>query len=47
MCLLNTIAIGYINGMYKSFSLTFIHDDHFLAVVGSLAAVSNVGGRVA
>ncbi|XP_063607130.1 oxalate:formate antiporter-like [Penaeus indicus] len=42
----NTIAIGYINAMYKSFGLTFISDDHFLAVIGSLAAIFNAVGRV-
>ncbi|ROT83289.1 hypothetical protein C7M84_023524 [Penaeus vannamei] len=41
----NTIAIGYINAMYKSFGLTFISDDHFLAVIGSLAAIFNAVGR--
>lgn len=44
--LCNTIAIGYINAMYKSFGQTFITDDHFLAVIGSLAAIFNAGGRV-
>ncbi|XP_068220917.1 uncharacterized MFS-type transporter YhjX-like isoform X2 [Palaemon carinicauda] len=45
--LFNTIAIGYINAMYKSFGQTFIQDDHFLAKIGSLAAVFNCIGRVA
>ncbi|XP_076055964.1 apicoplast pyruvate carrier 1-like isoform X2 [Oratosquilla oratoria] len=44
--LLNTVAIGYINAMYKSFGLTFIDDDLFLAQVGSFAAIFNAGGRV-
>ena len=43
----NTIAIGYINAMYKSFGQTFIKDDHFLAQIGSFAAVFNCLGRVA
>lgn len=47
MYLFNTIAIGYINAMYKSFGQTFITDDHFLAVIGSLAAIFNAGGRIA
>uniref|UniRef100_A0A0P4W9N0 Major facilitator superfamily (MFS) profile domain-containing protein n=2 Tax=Scylla olivacea TaxID=85551 RepID=A0A0P4W9N0_SCYOL len=42
----NTIAIGYINAMGKSFGQTFIKDDHFLAVIVSMAAVFNAGGRV-
>lgn len=44
--LFNTIAIGYINAMYKSFGQTFIHDDHFLSKIGSFAAIFNAGGRV-
>ncbi|XP_066937813.1 uncharacterized MFS-type transporter YhjX-like isoform X2 [Macrobrachium rosenbergii] len=44
--LFNTIAIGYINAMYKSFGQTFIRDDHFLAQIGSFAAVFNCIGRV-
>ena len=43
---LNTQAIGYINSMYKAFGQTFINDDHFLAVVGALAAIFNCIGRV-
>lgn len=42
----NTIAIGYINAMGKSFGQTFIKDDHFLAVMVSLAAIFNASGRV-
>ncbi|KAK4307643.1 hypothetical protein Pmani_020600 [Petrolisthes manimaculis] len=42
----NTIAVGYINAMYKTYGLTFIHDDHFVSLVGSLAAIFNAGGRV-
>ena len=34
---LNTQAVGYINSMYKAFGQTFIHDDHFLAIVGAFA----------
>nr|XP_053634416.1 oxalate:formate antiporter-like [Cherax quadricarinatus] len=45
--LLNTIAVGYINAMYKSFGQTFISDDHFLAEIGSFAAVFNAVGRIA
>ncbi|XP_045126339.1 oxalate:formate antiporter-like isoform X3 [Portunus trituberculatus] len=43
----NTIAIGYINAMGKSFGQTYIKDDHFLAVMISMAAIFNAGGRVA
>ena len=43
---LNTQAVGYINSMYKAFGQTFIHDDHFLAIVGAFAAIFNSGGRV-
>ncbi|XP_050740378.1 oxalate:formate antiporter-like isoform X4 [Eriocheir sinensis] len=42
----NTIPIGYINAMGKSFGQTFIKDDHFLAVMVSLAAIFNASGRV-
>lgn len=42
----NTISIGYINAMGKSFGQTFIKDDHFLAVMVSMAAIFNAGGRV-
>ncbi|KAK7069076.1 hypothetical protein SK128_018270 [Halocaridina rubra] len=44
--LLNTIAVGYINAMYKSFGQTFINDDHFLAQIGSFASIFNAVGRV-
>ncbi|KAG7153850.1 Major Facilitator Superfamily-like protein 2 [Homarus americanus] len=44
--LLNTIAIGYINAMYKSFGQTFISDDHYLAGIGSFAAIFNAVGRI-
>ncbi|KAK3868215.1 hypothetical protein Pcinc_026381 [Petrolisthes cinctipes] len=46
MFFFNTIAVGYINAMYKSFGLTFIGNDHFLAEIGSLAAIFNAGGRI-
>ena len=32
--------------MYKAFGQTFIQDDHFLAMVGTVAAIFNAGGRV-
>ncbi len=43
---LNTQAITYINTMYKAYGQEFIQDDHFLAIVGALAAVFNACGRV-
>ena len=39
-------AIGYTNAMYKAYGQTYISDDHFLSVVGAVAAVFNAGGRV-
>ena len=32
--------------MYKAYGQTYISDDHFLSVVGAVAAVFNAGGRV-
>lgn len=43
---LNTQAVTYINTMYKAYGQTFIQDDHFLALVGAVAAVFNAGGRI-
>ncbi len=43
---LNTQAITYINSMYKAYGQGFINDDHFLAIVGALAAVFNSLGRI-
>ena len=43
---LNTQAITYINSMYKAYGQGFVRDDHFLAIVGALAAVFNACGRV-
>ncbi len=43
---LNTQAITYINSMYKAYGQGFIRDDHFLSIVGAVAAVFNAGGRV-
>jgi hypothetical protein len=42
---LNTQAITYINSMYKAYGQTFINDDHFLSIVGALAAIFNASGR--
>jgi len=43
---LNTQAIGYINAMYKAYGQTYVHDDHFLSIVGAIAAIFNASGRV-
>lgn len=42
----NTIGIGYINAMYKSYGQTFIKNDLLLAQVGSFAAIFNCAGRI-
>ncbi|RXG72559.1 putative MFS-type transporter YhjX [Armadillidium vulgare] len=42
----NSIAVSYINAMYKSFGQTFIKNDFFLSEVGSIAAIFNCGGRL-
>lgn len=42
----NIQAIQFINTMYKAYGQQFIHDDHFLAVVGSIASVFNAAGRI-
>ncbi|XP_069119495.1 oxalate:formate antiporter-like isoform X2 [Argopecten irradians] len=44
--LLNGQGIQFISALYKTYGQTFIKDDHFLAIVGSLAAVCNGGGRI-
>lgn len=42
----NNMVIGFINPLWKAYGQTFIRDDHFLAFVGSMAAVFNCLGRV-
>ncbi|XP_043247313.1 uncharacterized MFS-type transporter YhjX-like [Amphibalanus amphitrite] len=44
--LFNTITIGFINPLWKAYGQKNIADDHFLAFVGSAAAVFNSLGRV-
>ncbi|OWF45029.1 MFS-type transporter YhjX [Mizuhopecten yessoensis] len=44
--LFNGQGIQFISSLYKTYGQTFIKDDHFLAIVGSLAAVCNGGGRI-
>uniref|UniRef100_A0A1W7RA76 Major Facilitator-like protein 5 n=1 Tax=Hadrurus spadix TaxID=141984 RepID=A0A1W7RA76_9SCOR len=43
----NVQAMQFINTMYKAYGQQFIHDDHFLATVGSIASVFNALGRIA
>ncbi|XP_053380319.1 uncharacterized protein LOC123561696 [Mercenaria mercenaria] len=38
-------GMQFINSLYKAYGQTFIDDDHFLALVGSLAAIFNCIGR--
>ena len=33
-------------GFYKTFGLTFIQDDHFLALVGAVSSIFNCSGRL-
>lgn len=46
MFLFNGIAVTFTATLYKVFGLTFVTDDHFLAVVGSIASVLNCLGRI-
>lgn len=34
-------------GFYKAFGQTFIHDDHFLSMVGAVSSIFNCSGRFA
>lgn len=38
-------GMQFINSLYKAYGQTFIDDDHFLALVGSLGAIFNCIGR--
>jgi MFS family permease len=42
----NQQAIGWGTVMYKPFGQAFIHDDRFLALLGSVASVFNLLGRI-
>ena len=42
----NSQAILFTSTLYKFFGQGFIGDDHFLAIVGSVAAIFNCSGRV-
>ena len=46
MFLANGLAIMFITPLYKFIGQEFIDDDHFLAIVGSLASVLNCLGRI-
>ena len=46
MMFCNGVAVVFVAIVYKFFGLSFIEDDHFLAVVGSIAAVFNCLGRI-
>lgn len=50
MLLMVVILLTYLFGgwipLFQAFGQTFITDDYFLAVVGSLAAVCNGAGRI-
>ena len=46
MFLCNGIAVLFTATLYKFFGNSFIDDDHFLATVGSIAAVFNCLGRI-
>ena len=47
MFLCNGLAVLFTATLYKFFGNSFIDDDHFLATVGSIAAVFNCLGRIA
>ncbi|XP_041483300.1 oxalate:formate antiporter-like [Lytechinus variegatus] len=44
--LVNGQGIMFISSLYKAYGQMFIPDDHFLALVGSFAAIFNAGGRL-
>lgn len=46
MFLLNGLAVIFVATLYKFFAQGFIDDDHFLASVGSVAAIFNCSGRI-
>jgi MFS family permease len=43
---INNQVVQYLNIIYKTYGQTFIEDDQFLALVGSIAAIFNSGGRI-
>ena len=46
MMLLAGFTVSFIATLFKVFGLSFIHDDQFLAVVGSTSAILNCTGRI-
>uniref|UniRef100_A0A9J2PDY8 Major facilitator superfamily (MFS) profile domain-containing protein n=1 Tax=Ascaris lumbricoides TaxID=6252 RepID=A0A9J2PDY8_ASCLU len=44
--LFNSLWVQITSGLYKAYGQTFIKDDFFLAMVGSLASIFNCGSRV-
>lgn len=46
MFLSNGIVVIFTSTLYKIFGLEFIKDDHYLAAVGSVAAIFNCAGRI-
>ena len=46
MFLSNGMAVMFTATLYKIFGQGFIHDDHFLAIVGSVSAIFNCSGRI-
>ncbi|XP_048247846.1 L-lactate transporter-like [Haliotis rufescens] len=39
-------GIVFVSSQYKNYGQTFIDDDHFLAIVGSVSSVFNAGGSI-
>ena len=46
MMLFAGFAVFFTSTMYKFFGLSFIEDDHFLAIVGSASSICNCAGRI-
>ena len=46
MFLLAGFAVNFISSLYKVFGLSFIKDDEFLAIVGSVSSILNCAGRI-
>ena len=46
MMLLAGFAVSFIATLFKVFGLSFINDDQFLAIVGSVSAILNSAGRI-
>jgi hypothetical protein len=42
----NQQAVGYITTMYKAYGQSFITNDQFLAIVGSVSSIFNTLGRM-